>query len=65
MAVPVEISASDLQIGKPQRLFTAPVSSRFLVSRDGQRFLLTLPVENIQGSAPIVIDNDWRAGLMK
>jgi predicted Ser/Thr protein kinase len=65
MAVPAAISASDLQIGKPQKLFTAPIPQRFLVSRDGQRFLLTLPVEDIQGSPPIVIDNDWRAGLKK
>ena len=65
MAVPVEIAATDLKMGKPQKLFTAPNPQRFLVSRDGQRFLLTLPVENIQGSTPITIDNDWRAGLKK
>jgi serine/threonine protein kinase len=65
MVVPVTIEASDIHIGKPERLFTMPVSNRFLVSRDGQRFLLTLPVEEVQGSSPIVIDSDWRAGLKR
>ena len=33
--------------------------------RDGQRFLIALPVEGASSSAPLTVDTDWRAGLGK
>jgi len=65
MAVPVHIAATDIEIGKPQKLFSTPVVTRFMVSRDGQRFLIALPVENLPASVPITVDTDWRAGWEK
>ena len=65
MAVPVHVTAAEVQIGNPQKLFSAPVVTRFMVSRDGQRFLIPLPVESVPSSAPITIDTDWRAGLAR
>lgn len=63
MAIAVHTTATDIEIGKPQKLFSAPVTTRFMVSRDGQRFLISLPIENVSASAPIIVDTDWRAGL--
>jgi hypothetical protein len=65
MAVPVHLTASSVEAGKPQGLFDVPPGTRFQVSRDGQRFLIALPVEGASVSAPITIDTDWRAGLTK
>ncbi len=65
MAVSVRITATDIEIGKPQKLFSAPIVTRFMVSRDGQRFLIALPVENVPASAPITVDTDWRTGLAR
>jgi Tol biopolymer transport system component len=65
VAVPIHLTDIALEIGKPQSLFTVPPGARFQVSRDGQRFLVALPVEGTPGLAPITVDTDWRAGLKK
>jgi hypothetical protein len=39
--------------------------SLFQVSRDGQRFLIALPVEGAAAASPLTVDTDWRAGISK
>ena len=63
MAVPVHLTASAVEAGQPRALFDVPSGVRFYVSRDGQRFLIALRVEEGPAWAPITIDTDWRAGL--
>ena len=64
MAVPIHLMKTSVEIGKPQALFEVPEDARFQVSRDGQRFLIALPIENTFAS-PLTVDSDWRAGLVK
>jgi Tol biopolymer transport system component len=68
MAVPISAGAS-LQPGTPQRLFEAPVSSnvsssytrnQYVVTADGQRFLVNQPVGRTSISAVTVVV-DWTA----
>ncbi len=70
MAVPITAS-SPLQPGTPQRLFEAPVSSnitssytrnQYIVTGDGQRFLINEPVGRTSFSAVTVVV-DWIAAL--
>jgi eukaryotic-like serine/threonine-protein kinase len=66
-AVPVRMTDTTFESGEPQALF--PVSrselNRYQVSRDGQRFLVALPVDGSSVAIPLTVDTDWRAGLMK
>ena len=57
------VTETEVKIGKPQALFTVPPLTRFQVSRDGQRFLIAMPVEGAPASASITVDTDWRAEL--
>jgi Tol biopolymer transport system component len=66
MAVPVETGAS-FSAGVPQVLFAAQIlpgqrRNGFLVTRDGQRFLLLAPIGK-QGIAPMVVVLHWPAAL--
>jgi serine/threonine protein kinase len=70
MAVPIT-AGSSLQPGTPQRLFEAPVSSniassytrnQYIVTGDGQRFLVNEPVGRASISAVTVVV-DWVAAL--
>jgi serine/threonine protein kinase len=70
MAVPIK-AGSSLQSGTPQRLFEAPVSSnisssytrnQYVVTGDGQRFLINQPVGRSSFSALTVVV-DWTAAL--
>ena len=70
MAVPIK-AGSSLQPGTPQRLFEAPVSSnisssytrnQYVVTGDGQRFLINQPVGKTSFSAVTVVV-DWTAAL--
>lgn len=69
MAVPASLTETAVEFGKPQELFDVKSINieakpgRFQVSRDGQRFLFALPVENAPVSSLITLDTDWRAGL--
>ena len=66
MAVPIRLAEKSVEIGKPQALFDVPPSTRFQVSRDGQRFLIAMPEEGGEaGAPPLTVDTDWRAGLKK
>ncbi|MEO8096414.1 MAG: protein kinase [Acidobacteriota bacterium] len=62
MAVPIRLSDTSVTTGKPEALFEVPPNMRFQVSRDGQRFLMAMPVA---GSTAVTVDTDWRAGLAK
>ena len=66
MAVPMRLSELSVESGNPQALFEVPPgNTRFQVSRDGQRFLIALPVEGTSTSTPLTVDTDWRAELAK
>jgi dipeptidyl aminopeptidase/acylaminoacyl peptidase len=67
MAVPVKTGAA-FEAGAPRALFetnlpTTPQRQVYSVAPDGQRFLLDAPVE--AASAPIILVQNWTAGLKK
>lgn len=61
MAVPIRLTETAVEAGKPQALFDVP-HTRFQVSRDGQRFLIAMRAES---SNTLTVDTDWRSGLAK
>jgi hypothetical protein len=70
MAVPVR-SATTLDVGAAVPLFEAHllggglgVRLQYDVARDGQRFLLNVPIEDADASLITVVVN-WAAGLKK
>ena len=65
MAVPIRLTETTVDSGEPQVLFEVPSTARFQVSRDGQRFLFALPVEGASAFTPLIVDSDWRVGLVK
>jgi hypothetical protein len=65
MAAPMRLTKTSAESGKPQALFELPADVRFQVSRDGQRFLVALPLEGAVTTAPLTVDSDWRAGVTK
>ena len=65
MAAPIRLTKTSVEAGKPQALFDVPADTRFQVSRDGQRFLIAMPVEGATAAAPLAVDTDWRAGVPK
>jgi serine/threonine protein kinase/Tol biopolymer transport system component len=65
MAVPIRLTATSVESGKPQPLFDVPANTRFQVSRDGQRFLIAMPVEGSAPDSQLTVDTDWRAALAK
>ena len=64
MAVEVN-TAGELKVGIPTALFKAPVMrpdfDDYAVTADGQRFLVKVPVDNLNGKIQLVIN--WNAGL--
>ena len=69
-AVSVHITGSSLEVGLPVKLFqhrllhTGRERNRWVVTRDGQRFLLNAPVD--EGPARgIQVVLDWATGLKK
>ncbi len=66
MAVSIRLTETSVESGQPQPLFEVPDDqTRFQVSRDGQRFLIALPVAGAATSSPLTVDTDWRAGISK
>lgn len=67
MAVPVRINGASFEPGTPQALFPAIGASNFVVTRDGQRFLMNVPAggETAAAGPPLTIVTDWQAGLKK
>ena len=62
----MRLTPTSVESGKPQALFEIPADVRFQVSRDGQRFLVALPLEGATtAAAPLTVDTDWRAGASK
>ncbi len=64
MTAPVSAQGSSLTVGPPQTLFHAPVrlsvvANQYAVSADGQRFLVALPVEDLNAEAFRILLN-WR-----
>ncbi len=69
MAVEVKTDSSQFEAGIPKPLFDAHIQeagwrNQFVVSRDGQRFLVLTPVENAAAVAMTVVVN-WTAELKK
>ena len=65
MAVPMRLTATAVESGKPQPLFDVSYETRFQVSRVGQRFLIAVPVDGMTAWRQLTVDTDWRAGLSK
>jgi Tol biopolymer transport system component len=71
MAVDVTISESGFQIGQPNKLFTKPLNfsgvtsaSRYAPSKDGQKFLLNVPLVARSNDNLIIVQN-WLAEMEK
>ena len=69
MAVEVTVSAGSLETGLPRALFATGITGSFvdrfthyLVTRDGQRFLVNISDEDVN-SAPITVVLNWDAPL--
>jgi len=68
MAVELKSTASGLEPGKPTKLFAAPVDpqqvrrNRYVVTNDGQRFLLVTPLGPL--ARPLTVVVNW-TGLLK
>jgi len=66
ISVDVNPAGATFEASSPKALLQTQVdapniSNRYLVSRDGQRFLMSLPVENTV-SPPITVITNWLAG---
>ena len=67
MSADVNPAGATFEASSPKTLFqtqvdTANISNRYDVSRDGQRFLMSLPVENTV-SLPITVITNWLVGI--
>ena len=67
MSADVNPAGATFEASSPKTLFqtqvdTANISNRYDVSRDGQRFLMSLPVENTV-SPPITVITNWLVGI--
>ena len=65
MAVPMRLSETTVEAGKPEPLFDVPADTRFQVSRDGQRFLIAVPTAGAVAVPQLTVDTDWEAELKK
>lgn len=70
MSVPVEIKPTRFRAGLPTQLFQSafveglPYKNRYVVSADGQRFVVVAPTEE-QVRAPITVVLNWTAALRR
>ena len=65
MSVDVNMADGKFEIGQPQKLFTKPLNfsgvvsaSRYCASKDGQRFLMNVPIQK-QTNDNIIIVQNW------
>jgi hypothetical protein len=66
MSVPVRINGSKLEPGTPKELFPVPGATSFVVTRDGQRFLVNRPAGGESAAAPpLTVVTNWQAALKK
>ena len=63
MAAPIELQDAGVKAGRPELLFRAPGVG--VLSRDGKRFLVQTPEGGEQPSLPMVVVQNWAAGLSK
>jgi hypothetical protein len=61
MAVEVKASESSFELGAPRLLFEKSGISNYDVSKDGQQFLIAVPVES--SPEPITVVLNWTADL--
>ena len=71
MAADVRTSGSTFETGPPRALFTTGITTaivdrrnHYVVTRDGQRFLVNISAED-ENSAPITVVLNWNARLAK
>ena len=66
MAVVVRTAVDAFDVDPPYRLFerrlTLPFRNRFVVTRDGQRFLVNMTVETVQ-NPPLTVVVNWPASV--
>jgi Tol biopolymer transport system component len=60
-AVTPSADGRNIEIGTPERLFPQPVGAQFEASSDGERFLLSAPLED--SFPPILIRTNWASAL--
>jgi eukaryotic-like serine/threonine-protein kinase len=65
MATSIHLTETSVESDKPQVLFEVPADTRFQVSRDGQRFLIALPVKGVSAASALTVDTDWQIGASK
>ena len=65
MAATVELQKAGVRVGRPERLFLLPESSYFQPARDGRRFLVLEPEGTPPPDLPMVVIQNWAAGLTK
>ena len=64
MAATVELQAAGVNVGRAEPLFRLP-GSYFQPARDGRRFLVLEPEGGQQPDRPMVVIQNWAAGLEK
>jgi serine/threonine protein kinase len=64
MAVEVKVNTSGLEFSVPKLLFDTHSTDRYAVTVDGQRFLISTPIEE-SASAPITLILNWTADAKK
>ena len=62
MAASVDLQAAGVQVGRSQPLFPLPGQS-LQPARDGRRFLVLEPEGGQQPDRPMVVIQNWAAGL--
>ena len=63
MAVDIVLTATDVRVGAPRQLFSTP-SSRWAMTGDGKRFIVSMPPPRFV-QPPITVDLNWEAALKK
>jgi len=68
VAVPVAVRDGAFEVGTPQTLFATRMNptpgTQFDVTRDGQRFIVSVPVET-EGASPLTLVLNWPALLQR
>ena len=65
MAVPVTVKGNSFEMGTARELFTRESGWQTGITRDGQRFLLPRPPEDMKDDAPLVVVVNWMSLLAK
>ena len=65
MAATVELQAAGVRVGRAGAALPAAVASTFQPARDGRRFLVLEPEGGQQPDRPMVVIQNWAAGLPK